>query len=149
MIVILKEDVKNLGKKGEKVKVADGYGRNFLIPRGLAFHADEGALQQLQERETAKSQKNQRDKERAQRLAAEMEGLTLVIKAKHGEGGKLFGSITNAMIAEELKKQKGYEIERRRIELSEAIKMIGSYEAVIRLFPEVSTRINVNIHPLD
>ena len=149
MIVILKSDVKGLGKKGEKVKVADGYGRNYLIPNQLAFEADSGALQQLEERESIKAQKGKRDLERAKRQAAELEGATLIIRAKHGEGGKLFGAITNVQIADELKKQKGFEIDRKRIELRETIKMIGHYEVVLRIYPEVTAKINVNIHPME
>ena len=148
MILILKEDVKGLGKKGEKVRVADGYGRNFLIPKGLAFAADDGALQQLQERQTVKEQKGKRDKERAQRLAAELEGVTIIIRAKHGEGGKLFGSITNVHISEELKKQQGIEIDRKRIEVAETIKNIGHYEVLIRVYPEVTATINVSVQPI-
>ena len=149
MIVILKADVKGLGKKGEKVKVADGYGRNYLLPRQLAFEADAGALQQLEERETIKAEKGKRDLDRAKRLAAELSGITIIIRVKHGEGGKLFGSITNVQIAEELKKQKGYEFDRKRIELKEPIKMIGHYEVVIRIYPEITATINVNVHSFE
>lgn len=149
MIVILKEDVKGLGKKGERVKVADGYGRNFLLPRQLAFEADSGALQELEVRETQKAQKGKRDLERARRQAAELEGTTLIIRVKHGGGGKLFGAITNIQIAEELMKQKGIEIDRKRIEMKENIKMIGHYEVILRIYPEVTAKINVNVHPLE
>ncbi|MCL2497874.1 MAG: 50S ribosomal protein L9 [Symbiobacteriaceae bacterium] len=149
MILILREDVKGLGKRGEKVTVADGYGRNFLIPRGLAFTANEGALQQLKERETVKEQKELREKERAQRLATQLEGTTIIIKAKHGEGGRLFGSITNVHIAEELKKQRGLEVDRKRIEIKDTIKMIGHYEVTVRLYSGITATININIHPED
>lgn len=149
MIVILKEDVKGLGKKGDRIKAADGYARNYLIPRNLAFEADAGALQQLKEREAARSKKQQRDLERAKQLAADLEGTTIIVTSKHGGGGKLYGAITNVQIAEELKKQKGVEIDRKKIEMPEPIRMIGSYEVVLRIYPEVTTRIKVNVHPLE
>lgn len=147
MILILKEDVKGLGKKGEKVKVADGYGRNFLIPKGLAFEADAGALQQLQEKETIKADKQQREQQRAKRIAAELEGLTLIIKAKHGEGSRLFGSITNVHVADELKKQKGIEIDRKKIEIKETIKTLGPHDVVIRVYTDVSVKIHLDVQP--
>ena len=149
MILILKADVSGLGKKGSKVTVADGYARNYLIPKGLAFAADSGALQQLEEKETVQAQKAKREREKAERLAASLEGITLIIKAKHGDGGKLYGAVTNAMIAEELQKQKGFNIDRKKIVLKEAIKMIGHYEITIRIYPEITAKINVNIHPME
>ena len=149
MIVILKEDVKSLGKKGEKVKVADGYGRNYLIPRNLAFEADAGSLQQLKEREEAKAQKGQRDLERAKRLAERLEGLAITIPAKSGEGGKLYGAITNVQIAEELSKQHDIVVDRKKIEMKEAIKMLGIYDIVIRVYPEITAKIKVTVHPVE
>jgi large subunit ribosomal protein L9 len=148
MIVILKSDVKDLGKKGDKVNVADGYGRNFLIPRGLAYIADEGALQQHAVRESQKASKAKRDLERATRLAQELEGIVLVITAKCGEGGKLFGSVTNVQIAEELNKQKGHSIDRKRIEIKETIKTVGPHTATIHIYQGISASITVLINPM-
>ena len=149
MILILKQDVKGLGKKGDKIKAADGYARNYLIPNNLAFVADDGALHQLQERETARAQKAKRDLAKAQQLAAELEGMTVMVYSKHGGGGKLYGAVTNQQVAEELKKQKKIEIDRKKIEIREPIRVIGRHEAIVRIHPGITATIFIHVHPLE
>ncbi|NLN82895.1 MAG: 50S ribosomal protein L9 [Firmicutes bacterium] len=149
MEVILLQDVKGLGKKGEKVKVAEGYGRNFLLPRGLAVEATAAALKKMQEREKNKARKTQREKEKAMALADQLKGVELVIQSKHSEGGRLFGSITNSQIADELSRQHKISVDRKKIELKEQIKVLGVYEIPIRVYPEMTVTLTVRIHPLD
>lgn len=132
MQVILTQDVKGLGARGETVKVADGYARNYLIPRGLAVEASEGNLRQLravraeQERLAARRQKE------AEEMAARLEGTVLRLRAKAGEGGRLFGSITAGDVAGALAQQ-GIKVEKRQVELSGPIKQLGTHTVTVRL----------------
>lgn len=149
MEVILTQDVKGLGVKGQKVNVAEGYGRNFLLPRGFAIEASSSALQQIEQREQNKARKTKREKEKALVLAEQLKGVELIISAKHSEGGKLFGSITTSQIADELSRQHKISIDRKKIELKEQIKTLGVYEIPIRVYPETTVTLMVKIHPID
>ena len=145
MEVILQKDVKNLGKKGEVVDVAEGYARNFLLPRGLAVEATAGNLKQVSLENKAKKQKRERELKEAQDIAAKLDGQKLQIATKVGESGKLFGSITNKDIADRLKRQYKVEIDKRKIELEEPIKSLGKYPVTVRIHPKVKAEVIVQV----
>lgn len=142
--VILQKDVKNLGKKGAIVEVAEGYGRNFLIPRGLAVEASAGNVRQIEQLKKVEEAKSARELEQAQELGKKLAGKTLQIKAKVGGAGKLFGSITNQELADRIKEQFAVDIDRRKIDLKEPIKSLGSY-SVTAHHPEVHVTFNVEV----
>lgn len=146
MKVILLEDVKNVGKKGEIVNTSDGYARNFLFPKKLAQEATTGNLNTAQAKLDAERKQKQRDLEKAQALANEFKDKQVNIRVKTGEGGRLFGAITTKELAAEIKKQLGYEIDKKKIVL-DTIKGTGLYEAEIKLYPEVSGRLKVMVEP--
>jgi len=143
--VILLEDVKKLGKKGDLVDVSDGYARNFLFPRNLAKEATEGSLKQLKQVKDAIAKKKQKELEQAKELAKVLSNTTVTLKVKAGEQGKLFGSVTSKDISEALKKQYNIEVDRRKIELQEPIKSLGSYKVDVKLAPEVDAKLSVKI----
>jgi len=144
MKVIFLQDVKGQGKKGEIKDVAEGDARNFLIPRGLAQAATEGALKSIGQMKAAENKRKEKAREEAQALAEKLADMTLVIKAKAGENGRLFGAVTNKQIAEELEKQ-GFRIDKRQIELDEPIRTLGVTRVTLRLYPEVKGELNVHI----
>lgn len=144
MKVILLQEVDNLGAAGTVVTVKDGYGRNFLIPRGLARIATSGQLRAVQEEARQKSRKLAAIASQAQRVASELENLDLVIYAKAGSEGRLFGSVTSSDLAEVLAR-KGFQIDRRKIELDEDIRSTGVFSASVRLHPEVVGRFKVKV----
>ena len=146
MKVILKQDVDKLGKAGDVVKVAPGYGRNFLIPRKMAAEATPGNLKNMEIERLAIARRDQRDKEAAMILAKEIVKLTVTIQRKAGEGGTLYGSVTGIDIADRLAAYK-IEIDKRKIQLDEPIKTIGEYQVPIRLHREVSVPIKVIVEP--
>jgi len=147
MKVLLKSDVPKIGKKGELLEVKEGYARNFLIPNGLAIEASGGALKQVEEEKKASDRKKAKEKEEAQTLADKLKGLSIVLKHKAGEEGRLFGSITSAEIAEALK-QKGFEIDKKKIVLDEPIRLVGSHEAKIKLHHDVTAILPVQVAKL-
>ena len=143
MKVILLSDVKNLGKKGDIVETAEGYGRNYLIPRKLAKEANTMNMNQaLQDKKVAEHRAAQR-KDEAVMLAAQVEKVTVKLRLKVGANGKLFGAVTSKDVAEALIKQTGLEVDRRKIELNDTVKLPGSYTAVAKLHPEISAKFNV------
>lgn len=144
MKVILLKDVKNVGKKGEIVEASDGYVRNFLIPKKFAQEATQGNLNTAQAKQEHERRQKQSDMEAAQKLAQEMKSKELNLTVKTGEGGRLFGAITSKDIAEEMKKQLGYDIDKKKI-LVDTIKATGLYEAEIKLYPEVSGRLKIMV----
>jgi large subunit ribosomal protein L9 len=143
MKVILLQDVKDLGKKGTLCEVSDGYGRNFLLPRKLALLATEGNKQDLAHKQKREENRKQREEDEAQQLSQVVEATTLNLVVKTGERGRLFGSVTNKEIAETLAEKHGIKVDRRKIELSESIKTVGEYEAVIKLHPNVSAKLKI------
>ena len=145
MKVILTQDVPKLGRRGAVIEVADGYGRNYLLPRGLALPADEGLVQEAAERERARRAREERQAERARQTAARLEGQEIAIRARAGEGGKLFGAVTNKEIAEALTREFQVEIDKRKVELEAPIKALGVYPVVVRLHPQVSATVNVRV----
>ncbi|NLI92902.1 MAG: 50S ribosomal protein L9 [Peptococcaceae bacterium] len=145
MKVILKEDVKALGKKGKVCEVSDGYARNFLIPKGLAVEATQGNVQDLAHKQKQEEQRKQKEKQAALDLAAQIEGMEVILRVKVGEKGRLFGSVTNKEIAEVLEKEYRLKIDKRKIEVKEPIKAIGEHTIVVKLHPEVSGNLKIKV----
>jgi large subunit ribosomal protein L9 len=143
MKVILKENLENLGHIGDIVKVAPGYARNYLLPRGFAIEATLKNAKALDHAKRQMEYKKNKVLEQARGLAAKIESLTLTIAHQAGEEGKLFGSVTNMELAEKLKEQ-GIEIDRKKI-VSEPIKQVGEYTAAVKLNPEVTATLKVVI----
>jgi large subunit ribosomal protein L9 len=144
MEVILKEDVANLGLRGEVVKVADGYGRNFLLPRKLAMQATEANKAVIEQMKAAAARRSASEKAQAEELVAKLEAVTLSFTRKSGEQGQLFGSVTSADIAAELAAH-GFEVDRRKIQLSDPLKGVGEYKVAIRLHREVTAHLTVKV----
>ncbi|NLI60300.1 MAG: 50S ribosomal protein L9 [Clostridiales bacterium] len=145
MKVILLKDVKGSGVKGDVINVSDGYARNYLFPRGLATEATQGKLNELKARERAEQKRREQEADEARAMVKRLSELTLIIKTKSGENGKLFGSVTNKEIAEELKKQHKIDIDRKKIVLAEPIKQLGEMELEVKLYPEISGKLKVKV----
>ncbi len=145
MIVILIKDVKGTGKAGDVVKVSDGYARNMLLPKGLAREATDGNIRSLEKQKEIAAEKRAEQKAAAQETAEKLEKVTLEIKSKGGESGKLFGSITSKDIAEALEKQEKIKVDKKKIEMSSPIKQAGQSTVTIKLFQEVSAELKVNV----
>ncbi len=137
MKVILRKNYDKLGKVGDVVDVKNGFARNFLIPRQIAYQATKGNILSLEEEKKQMLKKEAKELETAQKLAAELEKVSITIPVKVGEEDKIFGTVTNQMIADSLL-EKGYEIDKRKIEISEPIKALGIYSVNIKLHPSVS-----------
>jgi large subunit ribosomal protein L9 len=144
--VILTENVKPLGSVGAVVEVARGYARNYLIPQGKALEATPGNLTRVEVTKVKYLQSQAREKEVALAAVDRLEGVTVTIAQKVGEGERLYGSVTAAMIAEALQAQ-GYEVDRKQLELPEAIKKLGNYDVTVRLTPEVKATVTVAVVP--
>ena len=144
--VILREDIKTLGKAGEMVRVKPGYARNYLLPRGLAYEATEGNKKRIVAESRARGVKLEAEKKEATTLANSLGTLTVTIPGKAGEGDRLFGSITASDIAEALATQ-GHKIDKRKIELDHPIKTLGDHSVILRLHPEVQADIRVSVVP--
>ncbi|MFL5447301.1 MAG: 50S ribosomal protein L9 [Gemmatimonadales bacterium] len=142
--VILREDIKTLGRAGEMVRVKPGYARNYLLPQGLAYEATEGNRKRIAAETRVRATKDQAERTEAERMAGTLSGLTLTLKGKAGEEGKLFGSVTSQDIAEALAGQ-GYSFDRRRIELEHPIKTTGTHAVSLRLHPEVHAELRVSV----
>jgi large subunit ribosomal protein L9 len=146
MKVILKQDVEKLGKTGDVVKVAPGYGRNFLIPRNLAIEATPGNIKVAEMEKISQARRDHREKESATLLARDIVKLTVTIQRKSGEEGSLYGSVTALDIAEFLVNHK-IDIDKRKIQLEEPIKTLGEYQVPIRLHREVTVPVKVIVEP--
>ena len=144
MKVILKEDVKALGKKGDILEVNNGYARNFLIPKGLAAEADADAFNSAQLKKQAQQFHKEEEKRQAENIKRELEKVTVKLQVKCGENGKIFGSVTNAMIAEKLE-QMGYSVDKKKIVLKEPIKKEGGYILDVKLHSDVAAKIKVEV----
>ena len=144
MEVILKEDVINLGHRGDVVKVADGYGRNFLLPRKLALQATDENKAVIEQMKNASARRSASEKVQAEELVAKLEPLVLTFTRKSGESGQLFGSVTSADIAADLA-AKGFEVDRRKIALNEPLKTLGDHTVTIKLHREVSAHLKVKV----
>lgn len=143
MKILLRADVDNVGKKGDIVEVADGYARNYLVPRGLALRATPGLRDQADAMRRNREARERRDREAAEAIAAQFTGRIIAIKARAGGEGRLFGSVTAVDIAEAVLAQTGAELDRRRIDLDEPIKELGPAEVSVRLHPEVVATISL------
>lgn len=142
MKVVLKADVKGLGKKGELVNVSDGYARNFLFPRKLAAEANAQAMSELKNKEDAERYRIATETAAAKKNAAEIEGKTIKIPAKAGQGGKLFGSVTSKEVSEKLKTEYGITVDKRKIAMDD-IKTFGTFQAEIKLYTGISATVFV------
>ena len=146
MKVILLQDVKKIGKKGDVIEASDGYARNFLFPRKLAQEASDSNMHILNNKKENERKQKLAELEAAQKLAGELKGKEITITAKTGESGKLFGAITSKDVAELIKKQYKIEIDKKKI-VMDTIKLAGGYEIDVKLYPEVSTKMKVIIVP--
>ncbi len=144
MEIILKEDVPKLGSRGDVVKVADGYGRNYLLPRKLAIEATAANKAVIEQMKAAAVRRVQRDKAEAEALARQPEGVSIRMQRLAGEHDQLFGSVTSSDIAAELEKQ-GFTLDRRKIQLDEPIKTLGEFQIPVRLFREVTARVRLTV----
>lgn len=145
MKVILQQEVKKVGKKGDVLEVSEGYARNFLLPKGYAVEATATNLNAVNQQKRSEERKKQQAVDEANLMAAQLSKIEVTIPVKIGEGGKLFGSVTGKDIAEALKKDHNIDIDKRKIEVKEGIKGIGDYEAVIKVHPEITSKIKVHI----
>lgn len=144
MKVVLLADVKGQGKKGQLVNVSDGYARNFLFPKKLAIEADNAALNELKNREESAAHHKKEEINAAKATAELLEGKTVTVTAKAGNGGKLFGSVTSKEIASEIKKSLGVEIDKKKMSAPD-IKNFGEYTAEIKLYQGIVAKINVKV----
>lgn len=144
MKVILKADVKGLGKKGELVNASDGYARNFLFPRNLAVEADAQNVTEMKNAGASKQFKYDTDKANAQAAADKINGKTVVLTAKAGKGGKLFGSVTAKEIAQKIKNDLAIDVDKRKITVGE-IKAFGTYNATVKMFEGIKAEVKVQV----
>jgi large subunit ribosomal protein L9 len=142
MKVILRQDFEQLGRVGDVVEVKDGYARNYLIPRKIAYRATESSVRQLEEEKKQHGRQLEKEKRTSENLAAEIEKVSITIQMKVGEEDKLFGSVTSQMVADSLK-EKGFTIDKRQIELEDAIKALGIYNVGIKLPGGVNGKVKV------
>lgn len=142
MKVILRQDHEKLGKIGDAVVVKDGYARNYLIPRKIAYRATEGNLRTLEEEKKQQAKRTEKDFRDAEKLAQELEKISVTIKMKVGEDDKLFGSVTSQIITDSLK-EKGFTVDKRMIDLGEPIKALGIYTVSIKLHTKITGKIKV------
>ncbi len=145
MKIVLREDVDNLGRKGDLLEVADGYARNYLVPRGLALKASKGIVKQAESMRRSREVREVRDRAAAEEIAAKLSGARVEIAARAGEGGKLFGSVTASDIADAVLAQSGLEIDRRKIDLDEPLKELGPAELTVRLHSGIDATIHVEV----
>jgi large subunit ribosomal protein L9 len=142
MDVILREDVEKLGAAGDLVTVKDGYARNYLLPRGLAYPATDGNRRRLEAEQKSRTRRADAEIARAGEVATRLEAVSLSFAMKAGEGDKLFGSVTSHDIAERLKAE-GFEVDKKAVELDEPIKALGVYKVPVRLHPDVKPEVRV------
>ncbi len=148
MKVILKKDVKDLGKKDQVVNVSDGYGKNFLLPRGLAVAATAGELNDVKNKQQAADEKKQRQIAAAKEVVAALKNKEVVIKLKCGEGGRLFGAVSSKEVSAELKKQHGFDIDKKDLILKETIKNLGVYTVEARVYTGIMAEFKVKVESM-
>jgi len=147
MKLILTSEVNGLGAPGDVVEVKDGYGRNFLVPQGLAMRATRGAEKQVASIKRAREVREVRDLGHAREIKAQLEGLSVKLPTRAGTAGRLFGSVTAGDIVDAVKKSGGPVLDKRRIELAAPIKTVGSHQIVVRIHPEISAKVSVEVTP--
>jgi large subunit ribosomal protein L9 len=145
MKVILKQDIKTLGKRGDIKEVSDGYARNFLLPKSLAMEATSGNLKLLADQKENAAKREAQDNAEAQELAKKLTGQSVTFKAKTGEGGRLFGSITAKDIVDQIKKEHNLDLDKRKLEIDDSIKNIGTYPVKVHLYKGISVEITVKV----
>ncbi|MDR3288864.1 MAG: 50S ribosomal protein L9 [Peptococcaceae bacterium] len=145
MKVILQQDVKGTGKQGQILEVADGYARNFLLPKNLALAATSGNLTNAVHKKETENKRKEKEKQDALDLAARLNAFSIEIKTKTGESGRLFGSVTSKEIVEAVKIQQNLTLDKRKVELKEPIKALGEYVLTVKLHPEVAARLQVRV----
>ncbi|PKM80418.1 MAG: 50S ribosomal protein L9 [Firmicutes bacterium HGW-Firmicutes-14] len=145
MKVILMQDVKKLGKKGDVVEAAEGYARNFLFPRKLAIEATQGHMKDLEQKKVFEARKKARELENAKKLAAKIETLNIKLHTKVGEGGRLFGSVTSKDISEEMKLRHNIDIDKKKIELEQPVKSLGVFTVTAKIHPKVHANFDVHV----
>ncbi len=145
MKVILLDKVKGLGEKDAVVNASEGYVRNFLVPRGLAVEATPAEMKKLDKKKANEAHKEEENKKEAQALKARLEKTMVTINTKAGDAGRLFGSITNKDIATVLKNEHEIVIDKRKIELSDTIKQLGTYEAVVKVYPNIAAKLRIQV----
>lgn len=143
MKVILQQDVKKVGSKGDIVEVSEGYGRNFLLPKKLAVEATAANLETAKQKANSAARKKQQATDEARLLATQLEKVSVKVAVRIGEGGKLFGSVTGKDVADALAKEHGIDVDRRKISLKSEVTGAGEYEAVIKVHPEIQSTIRV------
>jgi large subunit ribosomal protein L9 len=144
--IVLRADVANLGNKGDLVEVAPGYARNFLVPKGLAMAASPGVTKQAEAMRRSRQVRDRREKEGAEATARQLAAKRIEIKARSGEGGRLFGSVTSVDIAEAVEAQMGIKLDRRKLSV-EPIKSLGTHEVPVRLHSEVEVPLTIEVVP--
>ncbi len=149
MKVILLQDVPGTGKKNQVLNVSDGFARNYLLPRKWAVEASEGSVKEIERRHAAQRQREMEERAAAETQAAALKGKTIRLRAKCGEKGRLYGSVTGQEIAVALKEQHGVEIDKRKIEVSEAIRTVGEYEVQITVYTGVKAQMKLIVSPAE
>ena len=145
MKILLTEDVKKLGKKGEIVDVSDGYAKNFSLPKTLGIEATKAVLNEWQTKKGSEENRKRKEEEEAKALAAELNGKEVVIRTKTGEGGRLFGSITSKDVADALEKQLKIKVDKKKIQVPDSIKGIGSFTIVVKLHAKAAAEMRLKV----
>jgi len=143
--VVLRDDVENVGRKGDLIEVADGFARNYLVPRGLAMKATRGVVQQAEAMRRNREVRETRDREAAQAVADQLAGRRIEVRARAGEGGRLFGSVTAADIVDAVRAQTGVELDRRNTQLAEPLKELGAADVPVRLHTDVEVTLSIDV----
>jgi large subunit ribosomal protein L9 len=143
--VVLRDDVENVGRKGDLIEVTDGFARNYLVPRGLAIKATKGVVRQADAMRRNRDAREVRDREAAQALADQLSGRRIEVRARAGEGGRLFGSITAADIVDAVREQTGVALDRRKTQLAEPLKELGGAEVPVKLHTDVEVTLSVDV----
>ncbi|ADO78210.1 50S ribosomal protein L9 [Halanaerobium praevalens] len=144
MKVLLKKDVKKLGSKGEIIEAADGYARNYLMPRGLAVEATQQKIKEMKEKEAKKNRLESEKREDAKKLKSKIESEKFIIKVKAGDNGRLFGSVNTKDIAKAAS-DKGYDIDKRKIDLDDSIKSLGMHSIKVKLYDDITANLKINV----
>ncbi len=147
MKVVLTQDVKNVGQKGQILEVSDGYGRNYLIPQGLALEATKTKIKEIQEKAVKEEKKKNSEKEMAEALKMKLHGKKVEIKVKAGSGDKLFGAVTTKEIADILQKEFGVSMDKKKIDTGDPIKHLGQYKIKLKIYPSVQAEIRLVVAP--
>ncbi|MEJ7704269.1 MAG: 50S ribosomal protein L9 [Geodermatophilaceae bacterium] len=147
MRLILTQEVSGLGSPGDVIEVKDGYGRNYLLPQGFAMKATKGAEKQMETLQRTRAAREVRTLDEAKSLAGQLGALTVTLKARAGDGGRLFGSVTTTDIVDAVRAAGGPELDRRRVELHGAIKSVGEHVVTVRIHPEVAAEVSLDVVP--